>query len=103
MSNATLKDAVKSKVQKNNDIDPKLQQKLVCEEVLQKLGKVKDLHQINAVNVYYNKWRVDVWIKKWGEKEDIYGPEYHIKHSYFCTVQDNCISKSIPEINEKNG
>ena len=103
MSNATLKDAVKSKVRKKNIIDPKLQEKLVREEVLQKLGKVKDLHQINAVNVYYNKWRVDVWIKKWGEKEDIYGPEYHIKHSYFCTVQDNCISKSIPEINEKNG
>ena len=99
----TLAKAAKRKVQKKTDIDPKLQQKLVCEEVLQKLGRVKDLHQINAVNVYYNKWRVDVWIKAWEDKEDTFGPEYHIKHSYFCTVQDNCISNSIPEINEKNG
>jgi len=99
----TLEATVKSKVQKKNNIDPKLQQKLVCEEVLQKLGKVEDLHQINAVNVYYNKWRVDVWVKTWEDKEDTFGPSYHIKHSYFCTVQDNCISNSIPEINEKNG
>ena len=103
MSNTTLKDAVKSKVQKKNNIDPKLQQKLICEEILQKIGEVKDFHQINAVNVYYNKWRVDIWIKTWENKEDTFGPSYNIKHSYFCTVQDNCISNSIPEINEKNG
>ena len=97
----TLEATAKSKVQKKNNIDPKLQQKLVCEEVLQKLGEIKDFHEINAVNVYYNKWRVDVWTKTWGE--EVSGPEYHIKHSYFCTVQDNCISNSVPEINEENG
>ena len=98
----TLAKAAKSKVQKKNNIDPKLQQKLVCEEILQKLGTVEDFHKINAVNVYYDKWRVDIWTKTWGE-EDTFGPSYYIKHSYFCTVQDNCISKSIPEINKKNG
>ena len=97
----TLAKAAKRKVQKKNTIDPELQQKLVCEEILQKLGTVKDFHKINAVNVYYDKWRVDVWTKTWGEKE-VFGPEYHLKHSYFCTVQDNCISNSVPEINEKN-
>lgn len=103
MSNTTLKDAVKSKVQKKNVIDPKLQQKLICEEILQKIGEVKDFHKINAVNVYYDKWRVDIWTKTWGEKEDVFGPDYHLQHSYFCTVQDNCISNSVPEINEENG
>ena len=49
----TLEATAKSKVQKKNNIDPKLQQKLVCEEVLQKLGEIKDFHEINAVNVYY--------------------------------------------------
>ena len=93
----TLKSAVKEKLQAQIKLDPALQKKLVCEEVLQKLGTVKDFHQINAVNVYYNKWRVDVWTKTWGEKE-VFGPEYHLKHSYFCTVQDNCISGSTPEI-----
>ena len=98
----TLEATVKSKVQKQNNIDPKLQEKLICEEILQKLGKVKDFHQINAVNVYYNKWRVDIWTKTWENKEDTFGPSYNIKHSYFCTVQDNCISNSVPEINEEN-
>ena len=65
----TLAKAAKRKVQKKNTIDPELQQKLVCEEILQKLGTVKDFHKINAVNVYYDKWRVDIWTKTWGEKE----------------------------------
>ena len=34
----TLEKAAKSKVQKKQDIDPNLQEKLVCEEVLDKLG-----------------------------------------------------------------
>jgi hypothetical protein len=94
----TLASIVKKKVQEQIKLDPTLQKKLICDEVLETLGKVKDLHQINAVNVYYNKWRVDVWIKEWENKEDTSGPSYHVKHSYFCTVQDNCISGSIPEI-----
>ena len=100
--NQTLERATKSKVERQKDIHPNLQQKLVCEEILTKLGTIKDFYKVEASNVYNNKWRVDVWTKTWGE-EDTFGPSYHIKHSYFCTVQDNCISNSVPEINEKNG
>ena len=92
----TLQEATKSKVQRKKDIDPNLQQKLVCEEVLEKLGKIKDFYKVEAGNVYYNKWRVNVWTCTW--PEGFYGPSYHIKYSYFCTVQDNCITKSNPEI-----
>ena len=92
----TLEKTVKSKVQKQKDMDPSLQEKLVCEEVLEKLGKIKDFYKVTAKNVYYNKWRVNVWTCTW--PENMYGPNYNIKYSYFCTVQDNCIAQSNPEI-----
>ena len=92
----TLEKAAKSNVQKKQDIDPNLQEKLVCEEVLDKLGRIKNFYKITAKNVYYNKWRFNVWTCEW--PETMYGPSYAIKYSYFCTVQDNCIAESNPEI-----
>ena len=92
----TLEEATKSKVQGKKDLDPSLQKKLIREEVLEKLGRIKDFYQITASNVYYNRWRVNVWTCTW--PEEMYGPSYQIKYSYFCTVQDNCIAKSDPEI-----
>ena len=92
----TLQEATKSKVQRKKDIDPNLQQKLVCEEVLTKLGHIRDFYKITANNIYYNKWRVNVWIEQW--EEGMSGPTYYIKYSNFCTVQDNCIAHSDPEI-----
>ena len=92
----TLEEASKSKVQKRGELDPIIQEKLICEEVLNKLGRVKDFYKVTARNVYYNKWRVNVWPCEW--PEEMYGPNYQIKYSYFCTVQDNCIAESNPEI-----
>jgi hypothetical protein len=92
----TLAEATKGIVQEKSKITHELQEKLVCEEVLNKLGTVKDFYKIDANNVYYNKWRVNVWTIIW--KDGMYGPSYNIKYSYFCTVQDNCIAKSDPEI-----
>ena len=51
----TLAEATKSNVQEKAKMAPELQKKLVCEEVLNKLGTVKDLYKIDAKNVYYNK------------------------------------------------
>ena len=82
---------------KNTDlIAPKLQEELVTQEVLEQLGTPDNLYKIDANNVYDSKWRVDVWIEEW--KEESTGPSYRIAHSYFCTIQDNCILKSNPEI-----
>ena len=39
MSNTTLTEEAKNKVQEKLVIDPNLQQKLVCEEVLERLGR----------------------------------------------------------------
>ena len=92
----TLAEVAKSTVQEKSKITPALQEKLVCEEILNKLGTVKDFYKIEAGNIYYNKWRVNVWTIIW--KDGMYGPSYNIKYSYFCTVQDNCIANSVPEI-----
>ena len=92
----TLAEATKGIVQEKSKITHELQEKLVCEEVLNKLGTVKDFYKITSRNIYYNKWRVNVWTCTW--PEGFYGPSYHIKYSYFCTVQDNCIANSDPEI-----
>ena len=92
----TLAEATKSSVQEKSKITPALQEQLVREEVLERLGTVKDFYKIDARNVYHNKWRVDVWTVIW--KEGMYGPSYNIKYSYFCTIQDNCIATSDPEI-----
>ena len=92
----TLAEVAKSTVQEKSKITPALQEKLVCEEILNKLGTVKDFYKIDANNVYYNKWRVNVWTIIW--KDGMYGPSYNIKYSYFCTIQDNCIANSNPEI-----
>jgi hypothetical protein len=94
--NETLQEATKSNVQRKKNINPHLQEKLVREEVLEKLGTIKDFYKITAKNIYYNKWRINVWTEQW--KEENYGPSYYIKYSYFCTVQDNCIANSDPEI-----
>tara|TARA_R100001143_G_scaffold19591_1_gene20990 strand:- start:86 stop:397 length:312 start_codon:yes stop_codon:yes gene_type:complete len=92
----TLDKAVKSNVQKKNQMGLEMQKELVCKEVLQTLGPVKDLFEVIARNVYDNRWRVDVWTEEW--KPAMYGPSYRIKHSYFCKVQDNCIAFSDPKI-----
>ena len=93
----TLQAAVKNNVQNKSSINVDLQRDLVCQEVLSKLGRVKHYHGIMAFNVFDNKWRVNVWVEDWSRPEAI-SPSYNIKYSYFCTVEDNCISHSNPEI-----
>ena len=97
----TLRAAAKDNVQQMNKISPELQHDLVCQEVLNKLGKVSSLHGVKAFNVYSNKWRVNVWVEDWSRPEAI-SPSYKIRYSFFCTVQDDCISDSNPEISPEN-
>ena len=92
----TLEKAAKDNVQRKNQMGSAMQKELICKEVLQTLGPVKDLFEVMARNVYENRWRVDVWTEEW--KPEVYGPSYRIKHSYFCKIQDNCIAFSDPQI-----
>ena len=92
----SLKKSIEDNVQKMNDFSSDVQQTLVCEEVLEKLGVVNDFHQITAKNVFDDKWRINVWTTFW--PDFACAPSYAIKHSYFCTVKDNCISGCSPDI-----
>jgi len=92
----SLKKSIEDNVQKMNDFSSDVQQTLVCEEVLEKLGVVNDFHQITAKNVFDDKWRINVWTTFW--PDFACAPSYAIKHSYFCTVKDNCISGCNPDI-----
>ena len=92
----SLKKSIEDNVQKMNDFSSDVQQTLVCEEVLEKLGVVNDFHQITASNVFDDKWRINVWTTNWSDFK--IAPSYAIKHSYFCTVKDNCISGCNPDI-----
>ena len=92
----SLKSSIEDNVQKMNSFSSDIQQTLLCEEVLEKLGVVNDFHQITAKNVFDDKWRINVWTTYW--PEFMCAPSYKIKHSYFCTIKENCLSGCDPEI-----
>ena len=92
----SLQNDAKKCVQKKHDLRPDFQKDLICQEVLDTLGVVNDFHKVSAKNVFDDKWRIDIWTQKWLEHAS--SPTYKIKHSYFCTIKDNCISGCNPEI-----
>ena len=73
---------------------------LVEDAVLKIMGKPKNFYQINALNLYDNRWRVDIWTSYVPECSMTGLDSYKISYSYFCHVQGNEIVKSIPEIGE---
>ena len=73
---------------------------LIEDAVLKIMGKPKNFYQINALNVYDNRWRVDIWTS-YVAKDSMTGLDsYKISDSYFCHVQGNEIVKSMPEIGQ---
>ena len=92
----SLKQSAEDKVQQMKEFSFDIQRELIGQEVLDKLGVVNDFHKISAKNVFDDKWRIDVWTQRW--LEHTISPSYKIKHSYFCTIKDNCISGCQPEI-----
>jgi len=61
-----------------------IDQKLLKEFV----GEVKDLLKIDAIHLFSNKYRINVWTCSL--LDDII-PEYKIHSSYFVSFQDNVI------------
>ena len=73
---------------------------LIEDAVLKIMGKPKNFYQINALNLYDNRWRVDIWTS-YVARDSMTGLDsYKISYSYFCHVQGNEIVKSIPEIGQ---
>lgn len=63
----------------------------VVKSVMLKLGRPKYFRSVTALNVYNNRWRVNVWCEHDGQRK--------ITNSYFVSATENGeILNSIPEI-----
>ena len=54
----------------------------VCNKVLDIVGKPDDYHMCKALNVYDDRYRVNVFVRE--DVEDLTGHKLYIKNSYFC-------------------
>jgi hypothetical protein len=54
----------------------------VCNKLLDMVGKPDNFHMCKALNVYDDRYRVNVFVKE--EVEDITGHKLYIDKSYFC-------------------
>lgn len=76
--------------------------RFVKEQVINKLGKPKNLNFIRASNVFVNRWRVDVWCTYDSALTIMATKCSKIFHSYFIHVDDHGkIVKSSPEIKKE--
>ena len=54
----------------------------VCKEVLGQVGKPDNYFMCKGMNVYDNKYRVNIYVKE--KVEDLTGHKQYISNSYFC-------------------
>jgi len=74
----------------------------VKEQVINKLGKPKNLHFIRASNIFENRWRIDVWCHYDSTITIMPTKCSKIFHSYFAhTDTDGQITYSNPEIKKE--
>ena len=54
----------------------------VCNKILEMVGKPDNYHMCKALNVYDDRYRVNVFVRE--EVSDITGHKLYIDKSYFC-------------------
>ena len=54
----------------------------VCDKVLEKVGKPDNFYMCKALNVYEDRYRVNVYVRE--DVEDLTGHKLYIGQSYFC-------------------
>ena len=62
----------------------------VCKEVLDQVGKPENFHMCKGMNVYDNRYRVNVYVKE--EVEDLTGYKQYIHSSYFCKLDKDTVT-----------
>tara|TARA_B100001778_G_C18411950_1_gene549243 strand:- start:405 stop:638 length:234 start_codon:yes stop_codon:yes gene_type:complete len=62
----------------------------VCKEVLDQVGKPENFHMCKGMNVYDNRYRVNVYVKE--EVEDLTGYKQYIHSSYFCKLDEDKVT-----------
>ena len=55
---------------------------VICDKILSIIGKPENLVTCKAINLYGDRYRVNVFVKE--EVEDITGHKLYIDKSYFC-------------------
>ena len=59
----------------------------VCDKILEMVGKPDDFHMCKALNVYDDRYRVNVYVRE--DVSDITGHKLYIDKSYFCKYNDS--------------
>ena len=59
----------------------------VCKEVLDQVGKPDNYFMCKGMNVYDNRYRVNIYVRE--DIEDLTGHKLYIKDSYFCKLEDD--------------
>lgn len=62
----------------------------VCKEVLDQVGKPENFHMCKGLNVYDNRYRVNIFVRE--EVEDLTGYKLYISNSYFCKLEDDVVT-----------
>ena len=62
----------------------------VCKQVLEQVGKPKDYFMCKGMNVYDNRYGVNIYVKE--EVEDLTGHKLYIKNSYFCKLDKDVVT-----------
>ena len=54
----------------------------VCKKILEMVGKPDNYHMCKALNVYEDRYRVNIYVQE--PIEDLTGHKQYIRNSYFC-------------------
>ena len=62
----------------------------VCKEILDQVGKPDNYFMCKGMNVYDNRYRVNVYVKE--DVADLTGHKLYIKNSYFCKLENETVT-----------
>ena len=62
----------------------------VCDKLLNMVGKPDNYHMCKAMNVYDDRYRVNVYVRE--DVEDLTGHKLYIKNSYFCKLDNDVVT-----------
>ena len=62
----------------------------VCKEVLDQVGKPDNYFMCKGLNVYDNRYRVNIYVRE--DIEDLTGHKLYIKDSYFCKLDGDNVT-----------
>ena len=62
----------------------------VCKQVLEMVGKPDNFHMCKGMNVYDDRYRVNIYVRE--DVEDLTGHKLYIKDSYFCRLDNDKVT-----------